>query len=188
MLQIRQGNANRHWLEDVRRLGNALGIPPESHFSGLRSIRGVKRRHDKWVERLNKRLAARNEEYKLPISGFYPKPPIEATEWIQPILTRRALQNEGREMQHCVASYDDSVADGNCYIYRFLGEQRATIELKRFNGIWYLGQILGKENSPATDETRQVVEAWFAQYQPLCRRLSKPSKPYNSRIVQKIPW
>ena len=55
---------------------------------------------------------------------------------IVPLDSAKELWTEGRAMRHCVASYDQRVAKGVCYIYSVRqGDERiATVELVRVNG------------------------------------------------------
>ncbi|RDL45503.1 hypothetical protein DN730_00160 [Marinomonas piezotolerans] len=161
------GKDIRSWLWEVKniavdtqRIGKALGIPACSHFDRLCSFAGLKKRHDKWTERLIKALP--NEAG---LHSVFPKPPLEETELIKPIRTGFALIEESERMKHCVASYSDAIKQCECYIYQYLGEQRATIELTCLNGVWSLGQIKGRENADATPETLKAVQEWFDQYE-----------------------
>ncbi len=161
------GKDVRSWLwevkqmaEDVQRIGKALGIPAYSHFDRVRSFDGLKKRHDKWTKRLNKVLPQEDGLW-----GVFPKPPLEGTKTIKPIRTFLALCKEGQRMKHCVSSYRQTIEQGESYIYRFLGEERATIELTCMNGTWSLGQIKGKNNSAPSADTLKSIQAWFDQYE-----------------------
>ncbi|WP_191603752.1 PcfJ domain-containing protein [Marinomonas algicola] len=178
------GKDVRSWLwqvretaEDVQRMGKALGIPAYSHFDNVHSFAGLKRRHDKWMKRL---LLLLPEEEGL--RGVFPMPPFEGTETIQPILTFMSLCKEGQRMRHCVSSYRENIEQGESYIYRFLGAQRATVELICSKGGWSLGQIKGHHNTEPTAETLSDIQAWFDQYEGskvsyLERRRSLSARP-----------
>lgn len=161
------GREIRSWLwevkksaEDVQRIGKALGIPAYSHFDRVRSFDGLKKRHDKWTKRLNKVLPQEEGLW-----GVFPEPPLEETKVIKPIRTFLALCKEGQRMKHCASSYREAIEQGESYIYRYMGEQRATIELKCLNGTWSLEQIKGRQNAEATSETLKAVQDWFDQYE-----------------------
>lgn len=161
------GREIRSWLwevkksaEDVQRIGKALGIPAYSHFDRVRSFDGLKKRHDKWTKRLNKVLPQEEGLW-----GVFPEPPLEETKVIKPIRTFLALCKEGQRMKHCASSYRETIEQGESYIYRYMGEQRATIELKCLNGTWSLEQIKGRQNAEATSETLKAVQDWFDQYE-----------------------
>lgn len=161
------GKDIRSWLwevkqiaEDVQRIGKALGIPAYSHFDRVRSFDGLKKRHDKWTKRLNKVLPQEDG-----LCGVFPKPPLEGTKTIKPIRTFLALCKEGRRMKHCVSSYREAIEQGERYIYQYLGEERATIELTCMDGTWSLGQIKGRNNSAPSADTLKRIQAWFDRYE-----------------------
>ncbi|MAE20370.1 hypothetical protein CMK12_15815 [Candidatus Poribacteria bacterium] len=183
-LKAMPAKARNRWLydvkklgEDVQRLGKALGVHPAMHFKGVCSYKGLQRRHDKWAKRLNDSFHLGQS-----VSGAFPRPPLEGNDVIQPIRTFYHLCCEGQEMQHCVSSYSEKVMRGESYIYRYLGAQRATIELICQYSVWSIGQIKGHNNDGATEQTIQAVKHWFDQYEYstqsfIDRRRSLVSRP-----------
>ena len=146
--------------EDVQRLGNALGIKATEHFAGVNSYRGLLSRHEKWVKRLNGIMPVGDD-----LKGIFPKPPLSGNDLVEPIRTLHDLHYEGTLMQHCVSSYRYEVMSGNRYIYRYLGPQRATVELRFTGGAWHIAQIKGQNNEEATAETRAAIQTWYDQYE-----------------------
>jgi hypothetical protein len=72
---------------------------------------------------------------------------------LTPILNARELDEEGRRMEHCVATYADDVLRGKTYFFRWLGDERATVQLERRERSWVVAQHLGLRNrtlSPST--------------------------------------
>lgn len=82
----------------------------------------------------------------------FPAPPIPGDNCLVPIGNGLELRNEGKEMASCVAGYALDVAAGISYFYRWLGHQRATVQLKKdLKGNWYLHEHLGRGNERLDD-------------------------------------
>ncbi|EFO5895667.1 hypothetical protein HNS55_004240, partial [Salmonella enterica] len=68
---------------------------------------------------------------------------------IKEIVTYADLKNEGREMEHCVASYASWCANGQYKAFSlYLGEERATLGLAQMQNSmkYFFDQIRGKNN------------------------------------------
>lgn len=86
-----------------------------------------------------------------------PSPPYVGTPHIVPLTTASELIREGREMNHCAASYVDRVARGTSYLYRVTHPVRATLEIC-FKGMhWSLGQIHMAFNQPVEHKLREEI-------------------------------
>lgn len=96
----------------------------------------------------------------------FPPPPFPGTPRLRFIRDGLDLEDEGREMSHCVAGYADRARAGTCAFYRWLGPERATVQLSRTPEGWRLSEHLGVGNralSAATVEAiRQEVAAQLA--------------------------
>ena len=86
------------------------------------------------------------------------------TTWkVEALSSRQALYREGRDMRHCVASYADRCAAGECSIWSLkamvgdLVMARRTVEVSRDRVI---AQVRGKCNAPAGGEALEVVRRW----------------------------
>ena len=84
---------------------------------------------------------------------------------VQPLITRQALIEEGRVMNHCVASYASMVANGECLIFSIRhGNLRvATVEVRprsRKRPNFAVVQLQGPGNSPVSQELRKAVNEW----------------------------
>jgi len=80
------------------------------------------------------------------------------------LVTPAAVRREGIEMDHCVHSFAGDVVKGRTIILHYEGEQSdATIELRRTNGHWTIGQVQGPDNRkpPACAKGRAAVESWL---------------------------
>jgi len=90
---------------------------------------------------------------------------------------------EGREMQHCVATYASHVArlGGSYYIYKLLPPlDRATVAIRLTPRGWEIEQIHGVKNAPVSHRTRSYVEDWLAG------RLEPGEKPGDNEPVESL--
>lgn len=90
---------------------------------------------------------------------------------IVPLCTPEALEQEGRRMDHCVASYATEVANGECLIYsvRRGTKSVATFEVlphRSIDGRPRIAQLQGPRNEDVDATTRAVVEAWLSRQGP----------------------
>lgn len=116
----------------------------------------LKALHDRWTDRLNRqRLIAVHGKVE------FPPPPVPGNTHIHPILTMEDLQEEGRLMHHCVASYVHNIIKGECYIYRIMQPQRATIEVAFQNGEPVIRQVALARNQKPDEQTRAAIHHWL---------------------------
>ena len=131
----------------------------------LRSLAGARR----WDE-LARRLRLWSD--RLRREAPFPPPPIPGIDQLlEPIRNGAELEAEGKHMRHCVADYEHEVRLGGLYYYRWLGAERATVELASSDpGTWHLNEHLGRGNatlSPATvGAIAQIVERQLAAMPP----------------------
>lgn len=93
-------------------------------------------------------------------------PPIKGTPDIIPLQSAWELRAEGQQQHNCVGSYTHRVESGQCYIYRVLKPQRATLSIvKTPAGEWAIGELNAICNSPADDRTRRAVYNWLNNVQ-----------------------
>ncbi len=114
-------------------------------------------------------LQVRRLAREFEIAGFgslatttFPPPPFPGAPGIAPLCSVAELIEEGRTMEHCVASYVAEVADGDCYIYRLDAPARCTVEVRREQGRWQLGQIKGPRNAAPGRAAVQTIRLWVA--------------------------
>lgn len=149
---------SRFWL-DALRVAERLGITDaEIALNRARDFAAVRRLHDRWTDRLNQRQSQiANGQTR------FPEPPIQGTDKIYPITSLEDLQAEGRLMHHCITVYENKILARQCYIYRVLAPERATLELHLKGNQLSLGQISLAYNAKASKETEAAVTEWLAQ-------------------------
>lgn len=174
-------------LFDTLQLGESIRIPNcEKTVASRPDEKSLQTLHDNWVKRSQKVSAiARAMKYlpedekaklgSIKKSGiiseeeilakvYFPKPPLPGDDSIIPITNFADLVKESKEMNHCVSSYLDRIMNGNCYIYRVLKPERATLEL-HLNGKMRkrtsIAQLQGRSNIGAQYETRERVQLWL---------------------------
>jgi hypothetical protein len=84
----------------------------------------------------------------------------------QPLATPRELMAEGYAQHNCVGTYSDRVRSGNCFIYRILEPERATLSIiKASGGDWLISELYTACNKPVKSEPGQSVKEWLSQIQ-----------------------
>lgn len=122
----------------------------------LRMVKGV----TNWAD-LDRRL--REGTRRILRSRPFPLPPIPGDDLLQPILDGDDLAREGRDLRHCAGGYGDEVRLGQCYFYRWLGAERATVELALGEDFrWRLNQALGSNNVDVSRATWDRIAALVA--------------------------
>ena len=95
----------------------------------------------------------------------FSRPPLPGTQAIVPVRTPADLAAEGREQSNCVASCVEDVLEGDCYIYRVLQPERATLSITRNAcGDWEIDQLLLSRNRMVSPATLEQVEAWLDKF------------------------
>lgn len=88
----------------------------------------------------------------------FPPPPIPGDDLLRPIRSGDDLAREGREMSHCVADYAAEVRSGFRYYYRWLGAERATVELSLAGADgWRITEALAWRNADIARATRDEI-------------------------------
>jgi hypothetical protein len=142
---------------DTSNIGALLQITDAGRALGQCStFEALERLHDRWTRRLNRHPTLACQ------SGYvFPPPPLLGTTAIQPIERADDLAEEGRLMQHCVATYARRVRDHRCYIYRMLEPERATIEIVLDRGEPLIGQFKLAGNREPGSAAWAAVYAWL---------------------------
>lgn len=153
----RLGTIETCWNDGVR-LAQTLNFDAESALRSCRTEGDLWHLHGRWCQRIND-----NEELLAVNDEEFPDPPFADTDDIKAIRTPGELFTEGRDMHHCVAAYAQEVLTGQCYIYRVLQPDRATLELRMETGQWQIGQFKLANNEEPCQESKECVMGWLKQ-------------------------
>ena len=138
-------------MENVQALVDQL---PAERLTALRQALGRARDVDHFMT-IAYRWRERGAANSLPT-------PLQGTDRLVPIETVQQLTGEGLEMANCLAGADTAYTDGRRAWYRWLGEERATVELERVGDHWLPRQIKGVENEEVAVGTMAAVLAELA--------------------------
>lgn len=120
------------------------------------------------VSEAYRRRMQRVSEVRRHSHANFSRPPIPGIPGeIEPLTTPDQLVDEGETQGNCVASYAPKVERGDVFIYRVLKPQRCTLSIVRraSSGLWGIGELESKFNTPANEETERAVSAWLRRYQ-----------------------
>lgn len=110
-------------------------------------------------------MAYRRRKKDLQINGLqkdYPSPPVPGTKDIIPLTSAGELHAEGKDLGHCVATYEWQVRLGSTYIYRILAPERATLSIIRgADGRWYRAELKGSGNCKVKPAAERMVDLWL---------------------------
>ena len=128
-----------------------------------------------------------------------PAAPVPSIEGITHLDTAHKLRDEGREMHHCVGSYDSLVKEGHSAIYHVERDgETATLELRkskqttyhvqgvRFENVvqdtnsWVLSQLHGVCNKSVSSDLELMVNMWLKKSQ---RQEPKSIKKIDGRSI-----
>lgn len=87
---------------------------------------------------------------------------------IVPLTSKKELEQEGKEMHHCVASYWLDCTQGVSRIFSIKSpDGRSTLELRKCVDIWDIAQHLGNFNDQPPTANRAVAYKVLCTYQEL---------------------
>lgn len=134
--------------------------------------------HDKWSLKLRETTKLLREDI------FLERPMLLDCEGIAFIDSINALIIEGREMEHCLASYKDKVINKESYIYKvtsFHGE-RVTLELGFLRGKYFIKQAKGFRNSEPSNPVRGFYNTWLDDENERLMELDKEKKEERFKL------
>lgn len=143
--------------------------PPEPGFSMKgRSVAALLERVEEWHQQLARVKRRKQSNWKS--SGFREWTfeeirPDERRKWsIHELLTTEELDDEGRSMRHCVATYDRSCASGRMSIWSLRRKDRMghwrILTVAVDNSSKRIVEARGQYNEPSPLDARQVLERW----------------------------
>jgi len=110
----------------------------------------------------------KREEQRIWTTTKFQNPPIPGTEDIIPITTAADLWREGRSQKNCVATRLNRILQGQCYIYRVMAPERATLSIApKGYGTWGREELEASHNRHVQlRSTTNAVDAWLREYNP----------------------
>jgi hypothetical protein len=129
---------------------------PRRRLSQCATPTDLRELHDELIEQINEISFKDKENYQ------YPKAPAEDSETFRHINDFKTLSEEGRSQKHCIASYNQRILRGEYLALQYLGEERATIGLKRTERGWVIDQVRLKRNLHPSQATMDEIYAWLS--------------------------
>jgi hypothetical protein len=154
----------RLWYDSTNCARNLLIADPIKRLTKCKSIEALRALHDKWSNLYNRvdtkhRIEQFFQDHR---TYSFPPPSLPGDADIVPITTIKELLDEGKDMHNCVGSYAEKVLYGECYIYRVLRPQRATLEISDTGDMHHICQLKLAQNGEPSPETWAKVRYWFA--------------------------
>ncbi|HIF4665132.1 TPA: PcfJ domain-containing protein [Citrobacter koseri] len=145
-------------VRDSIRIGENIGMKKSRDIVlSCSNIDQVQQLHDRWTQRL------RDTTKYIKDDIWFEEPSINVWDGIEFIASVNGLIREGKEMEHCLASYKMKALNGESYIYKYssVGRKRLTIELGLSNGIYILKQAKGYRNSEPGNVEINYIHTWL---------------------------
>jgi hypothetical protein len=143
-----------HWLNQFDFLEDATWL------ASIRSPARLRALHDELAARITDEA---DSEIRSAWPGHLP-PPLAPEPWMRPLASYDDLKNEGRIMNHCVATRASQVVGGMLYIYAILhpaGRATLAISKERKPQRWTLEELRGPNNQAVPDPVREDLQMWL---------------------------
>ena len=147
--------------DDTRRMAEQVGKTVSYKWTPRR----VKEEHDRMAKELN---AQKYSPAPFPVLETMNLEVLEYAGFVAtPLVSAKAIADEGATMGHCVAGYINSVRNGSYLVYSVTkdGERTSTIGLRKHykmaseDSRWDINQQYGRFNKPVDDEDeRDIVD------------------------------
>ncbi|MCL6746420.1 PcfJ domain-containing protein [Kosakonia sp. R1.Fl] len=143
---------------DSIRIGENIGIKDSrSIIMSCTDSDAVMYYHDKWALKLRETTKLLRDDI------FLERPALLENEGIYFIDSINALIIEGREMEHCLASYKDKVINKESYIFKVISPvgERVTLEIGFSKGKFFIKQAKGYQNCEPSNFVRGFYNTWL---------------------------
>lgn len=154
-------------LQRLKHTANALGKPSiEGVLQGAPSIRFL----EKYLRRQERLLKYRldNEiihaQQKLPPE--FPDAGLDRYPCIEPLLTTESIEQEGEYMSNCIASFKDSIREGEHAAFRLSWPVRCTVLIEKVDDEWALSDARTFHDACVKGDARKKLDEWL-QGKPL---------------------
>jgi hypothetical protein len=81
---------------------------------------------------------------------------------IEALKSRTALKGEAMQMRNCILSYEINIYHDECYAYRLLKPERATVLIDKRAGHWSIAEAMLEANSSQVrSHTWRLLNDWL---------------------------
>jgi hypothetical protein len=131
-----------HILSDLSNRREIKGLDPWPYRNRIHTWEQLLNAYDRFLRKNN----TVPERYGAP-----PIPEFKNDEFhIEALTSRTAIQGEAAQMSNCIQNYEIQIYHGECYAYKLLKPERATVLIDRRSGQWSITEAMLEAN------TRQV--------------------------------
>jgi len=162
--EVAADKREKYRAEVARLLAETLAMEDElGNRPAARKFSSIQRLREVYLETASSFQQLRELKETL---GPLPLPPLpEIDGKIVPLRTKHDLVTEGKQQHNCVASYAGRVLERDCFIYRVLHPERATLSIERGpDRQWHIGELKAPCNATVRPETRLFVQDWLDRY------------------------
>jgi len=172
--QAKYGNKKNFHLEVFIKLvkehidmGTVYGLNNQviKSLSNANSVSSIKEHHrylNDCLDKLNQNDLWSDDDAVLEEGGIkFDHPPIKGEENIIPIKNSRDLKAEGQWMHHCVGGYLYKVLKKECYVFRILKPERATIALTFDTNTAKIIDFKAHRNKKISIDTFNLCHQWL---------------------------
>jgi hypothetical protein len=128
-----------HIISDLSTRREIIGLDPWPYRNRIHTWEQLLSAYDRFLRKHN----VVPERYHTP-----PVPDFKSDEMhIEALKSRTALKGEAMQMRNCILSYEIQIYNGECYAYRLLKPERATVLVDRRSGRWSIAEAMLEANS-----------------------------------------
>lgn len=143
---------------DTIEIGKMLGFKESKKIVACcSSVSALNMLHDQWTELLNNLNTTTQSNIRLPILNG------TDSDNIQQIKTSHEVIKEGKSMNHCAASYIPRLIKQECYLFKVLYPERATLEIGLVGSKIFNRQLKLSNNREPSSDTQKYVKEWIEQ-------------------------
>ncbi|ENF7818480.1 PcfJ domain-containing protein [Enterobacter soli] len=165
-------------VEDSVRIGENIGIKDSLNIiTNCPDGDSVKYYHDKWTVKLRETTKLLRDDI------FLERPALMDCPGIVFLSSINKLIVEGREMEHCLASYKEKVMNKESFIYKVtaITGERVTLELGVSKDKYFIKQAKGFRNAEPSNPVRGFYNTWLTDENERLRLIAE-----ENRLAQNV--
>lgn len=141
---------------DTIEIGKMLGFKESKRIVDCcTSVSALNMLHDQWTDLLNNLNTTTQTDIRLPLLNG------TDSDNIQQIKTSHEVIKEGKSMNHCAASYIPRLIKQECYLFKVLYPERATLEIGIVGSKIFNRQLKLYNNREPSSATKKYVKEWI---------------------------